>query len=134
MTLGWQVQPAFAVAQSASSRFVLDDLVDFFECGRVYLNRRRDSHKEDLLRYCVNKRADLVTKIIPFFQENELRTTKRENFSKFSRIIGMMEEGRHLTNEGLAEFASITETMNHRKPSNYLRILRDHTPATSHGD
>ena len=49
-------------------------------------------HKEDLLRSCVNKRADLVTKIVPFFQENQLRTTKRENFSKFSRIIRMMEE------------------------------------------
>jgi hypothetical protein len=50
MTLGWQVQPAFAVAQSASSRSVLDDLVTFFGCGNVYLNRRRDNHKEDLLR------------------------------------------------------------------------------------
>lgn len=131
MTLGWQCQPAFAVAQSASSRSVLDDLVAFFECGKVYLNRRRDNHKEDLLRYCVNKRADLVSKIIPFFQRNQLRTTKQHNFNKFVRIIEMMEEGRHLSAEGLAVIASISQTMNHRKPSEYLRILRDHTPATS---
>jgi hypothetical protein len=131
MTLGWQVQPAFAVAQSASSRSVLDDLVAFFGCGKVYLNRRRDNHKEDLLRYCVNRREDLITRIIPFFKENELRTTKRENFDKFARIIEMMEEGRHLSMEGLAEIAAISETMNHKKPSRFLRILRDHTPVIS---
>lgn len=109
MTLGWQVQPAFAVVQGASSRQVLDDLVDFFECGGVYLNRRRDNHKEDLLRYTVNRRDDLLERIIPFFREHQLRTTKRRNFEKFATIVEMMEEGRHLTLEGLVEIASISE-------------------------
>ena len=131
MTLGWQVQPAFAVVQGASSRQVLDDLVDFFECGGVYLNRRRDNHKEDLLRYTVNRRDDLLQRVIPFFREHELRTAKRRNFEKFATIVERMKEGRHLTLEGLAEIASISETMNHRKPSKFLRILRDHTPTIS---
>ena len=131
MTLGWQVQPAFAVVQGASSRQVLDDLVDFFECGGVYLNRRRDNHREDLLRYMVSARTDLVERIIPFFKEHQLRTAKRENFEKFATIIEQMEEGRHLTLDGLADIARIQETMNHRKPSTFLRILRDHTPTIS---
>jgi hypothetical protein len=131
MTLGWQVQPAFAVVQGASSRFVLDDLVDFFKCGGVYLNRRRDNHKEDLLRYTVNARTDLLERIIPFFREHPLRTAKQENFEKFATIIDLMEQGRHLTLDGLADIASISQTMNHRKPSQFLRILRDHTPTVS---
>jgi len=131
MTLGWQVQPVFAVVQGASSRQVLDDLVDFFQCGGVYLNRRRDNHKEDLLRYTVNAREDLVERIIPFFRSHRLRTAKQENFEKFATIIELMEKGRHLTLEGLADIASISQTMNHRKPSQFLRILRDHTPAIS---
>jgi hypothetical protein len=131
MTLGWQVQPAFAVVQGASSRQVLDDLVDFFECGGVYLNRRHDNHKEDLLRYTVNARRDLLERIIPFFRQHQLRTTKRRNFEKFVTIIEMMEGDRHLTLDGLAEIASISQTMNHRKQSQFLRILRDHTPAIS---
>lgn len=131
MTLGWQVQPAFAVVQGASSRHVLDDLVDFFECGGVYVNRRRDNHKEDLLRFTVNRRSDLIERIIPFFREHPLRTSKRSNFEKFATIIELMEAGRHLTLEGLADIACIQETMNHRKPSKFLRILRDHTPAIS---
>jgi len=131
MTLGWQVQPAFAVVQGASSRQVLDDLVDFFQCGRVYLNRRRDNHKEDLLRYTVNARRDLSERIIPFLRQHPLRTAKAENFEKFATILEKMHEGAHLTLEGLAEIASISETMNHRKPSTFLRILRDHTPTIS---
>ena len=39
-----------------------------------------------------------------------------------------MGERKHLTVSGLIEIAEITETMNHRKPSEVLRILRDQTP------
>ena len=60
-----------------------------------------------------------------------LRTSKRENFEKFVRVIDLVDQGRHLTRHGLAEIAEIAETMNHRKPSEVLRILRDHTPTIS---
>src|SRR5690349_9036511 len=35
MRLGWQVQPALAVVQGASSKNVLDRMVPFFGCGKV---------------------------------------------------------------------------------------------------
>jgi hypothetical protein len=47
MTLGWQVQPSFTVVQGESSRNVLDAMVSYFGCGKVYVNRRRDNHRED---------------------------------------------------------------------------------------
>lgn len=131
MALGWQVRPEFAVVQGASSRHVLDEFVEFFGCGKVYLNRRKDNHREDLLRYCVQRHDDLRSIIVPFFRDNPLRTMKHENFVKFATVVEMMTEGVHLTSEGLKSIAEIVETMNHRKPSKYLRILRDHTPATS---
>lgn len=129
MTLKWQVRPEFAVVQGESSRDVLEELVRFFGCGRVYRNRRHDNHREDLFRYCVQRFDDLRTNIVPFFEENPLRTSKRENFEKFARIIELMEIRRHLTIPGIVEIAEIAQTMNHRKPSKVLRILRDHTPA-----
>jgi hypothetical protein len=131
MTMRWQVQPQFVVVQSASSRKVLEDLARFFGCGKVHVNRRHDNHREDLFRYCVSRFADLRDVIVPFFQHNPLRTSKRENFEKFAQVIGLMEQGRHLTLSGLLEIAEIAETMNHRKPSKVLRILRDHTPTNS---
>jgi hypothetical protein len=66
--------------------------------------------------------------IIPFFQTNALRTAKRENFAKFVEVVELMELRRHLTVPGLVEIAEITQTMNFRKSSEVLRILRDHTP------
>ncbi len=128
MTLGWQVQPKFLVVQGASSAHVLEDLAQRFGCGRVYRNRRRDNHREDLFVYSVHRLEDLRCTIVPFFEANPLRTAKRENFEKFARIIELMRLRRHLSFEGLAEIAEITETMNFRKPSAALRILRGHTP------
>jgi hypothetical protein len=128
MTLGWQVQPAFAVVQGESSRDVLEEMVKFFGCGKVYVNRRHDNHREDLYRYYVSRFGDLRDVIVPFFQENPLRTAKRDNFAKFADIIDLMRLRRHLTVPGLIEIAEIVETMNFRKPSEALRILRGHTP------
>ena len=128
MTLGWQVRPEFAVVQGASSRSVLEELVRYFGCGKVFRNRRHDNHREDLFRYCVQRIGDLRGTIVPFFEQNPLRTVKRFNFTKFAEVIRLMEQGRHLSPSGLMEIAAITETMNHRKPSEVLRILRDHTP------
>ncbi len=129
MTLGWQVRPEFAVAQGASSRDVLEELTRFFGCGKVYRNSRHDNHREDMFRYCVQRFGDLRDIIVPFFQENPLRTSKRENFEKFARIIELMDLRRHLRVPGIIQIAEIAQTMNHRKPSEVLRILRDHTPA-----
>jgi hypothetical protein len=128
MTLGWQVRPEFAVAQGASSRDVLEAMVAFFGCGRVYRNSRRDDHREDMFRYCVYRFADLRDVIVPFFSRNPLRTSKRDNFEKFAQVIDLMTLRRHLTVPGLIEIAGIAQTMNFRKPSEVLRILRDHTP------
>jgi LAGLIDADG endonuclease len=127
----WQVQPTFVVAQSASSRDVLEELVSVFGCGKVYVNQRHDNHREPLARYCVGRFADLRDVIVPFFEEHQLRTAKRENFDKFVTVLRLMEERKHLTVSGLIEIAEIAETMNHRKPSEFLRILRDHTPTIS---
>ena len=129
MTLRWQVRPAFDVVQGESSRRVLEELQTFFGCGKIYLNRRRDNHREDLLRYNVYRLGDLRTRIVPFFEANPLRTSKQDNFEKFVRILKLMEQGKHLTIPGVREIAEITQTMNHRKPSRVLSILRDHTPA-----
>ena len=129
--LHWQVQPQFVVAQSVSSCDALEELVSIFGCGKVYVNQRHDDHREQVALYSVKKFTDLRDTIVPFFQEHQLRTSKRENFDKFVRVLRLMEERKHLTISGLIEIAEIVETMNRRKPSQVLRILRDHTPTNS---
>lgn len=118
--LGWQVQPEFAVVQSAPSGHVLDELQQFFGCGRVGVNRRRDNHRHDMWRWSVRSLPDLTQRIIPFFERNPLRTAKALEFEKFSTVVRMMRERQHLAVTGLTEIAAIAETMNFRKPSRFL--------------
>ena len=83
----------------------------------MYVNQRHDNHREPLARYYVGRFTDLRDVIVPFFQEHQLRTSKRENFDKFVTVLRLMEERKHLTVSGLIEIAETAETMNLRKPS-----------------
>jgi hypothetical protein len=126
---GWQVAHEFAVTQGASSIGCLNELREFFGVGAVIANRRYDNHREDLRRYVVRRRLDLVERIIPFFERYPLRSAKRANFEKFAQVVWMVDNGCHLTRDGLVEIAEIAQTMNRQKPRHELiRILRDHTP------
>ena len=118
--LGWQVQHEFSVTQSASSLEALELIREFFGCGTIIPNRRRDNHNDLMLRFSVKRRTDLVQVVVPFFTDHPLRTAKRVDFSRFKLILDLMEEGRHLESDGLAEIATITETMNRRRRSRYL--------------
>src|SRR3989344_573373 len=83
--IGWQVVPEFVVTQGKKSLNALKELEKFFSCGRIFVNKRYDNHKEHLYRYCVRSLEDLREKVIPFFEDNSLRTAKKEDFTKFSK-------------------------------------------------
>jgi len=128
--LGYQVAHEFAVAQGESSLACLEQMQQYFGVGGIYINKRYDNHKEHLYRYCVRKREDLTRVIIPFFEQHVLRTAKRGDFKQFAECVRLVEEGTHLTANGLIKIARITETMNHKKKkTEMIRILRNQTSA-----
>ena len=118
--LGWQVQHEFSVTQAASSRPALDLLLEEFGCGYVIESTRHDNHREPLLRFSVKRRMDLTAIVVPFFEERPLRTAKRLDFERFASILRTIEDGRHLTEDGLRWIARETEHMNRRQRSRYL--------------
>ena len=120
MSLGWQVFPEFVVTQGEKNLIALEEIQSFFGCGRIYRNRRYDNHKEDLFRYCVRKISDIKGKIIPFFIQNPLKTSKVDDFKKFVQVIELMDARKHLTGDGLVEVAKIAQTMNTKRPSQFL--------------
>ena len=130
---GWQVFPEFVVTQGEKSRSALEDIKNFFGCGRIYLNRRHDNHREALLRYCVRSQKDLCEKIIPFFQQHPLRTAKKEDFKKFVSILSSMRTGKHKKFLGLQRIAIIIQSMNRKVPSRFLKSSETtrHNPNTS---
>ena len=113
MQLGWQVLPEFRVVQHERDLDILHKIQKTLGVGKVTQN-----HGD---RFEVRVRGlENLKKLITFFKKNELQTSKKENFEKFSQIIEMMESGNHLTKKGLDEIAAIAATMNQKVKSAYL--------------
>jgi len=127
--LGVQVWCEFAVTQGASSLHSLRLIEHYFQVGAIYCNKRYDNHREHLYNYSVRKREDLKKVIIPFFQNNQLRTSKKRDFELFTQCFKMIENKDHRRKNGLLELARIASKMNRRKDrvSIVKRILNDHT-------
>ena len=103
--IGFQVIPEFRVVQHKRDLDVLHALKSFFGFGRVCQNH------DDRWEYRV-RRLDHLKEVVAFFTSHKLKTKKRVDFQKFSDVMRLMEEGRHLTNEGLRDIASIATLMN----------------------
>ena len=117
---GWQVVPEFVVTQGQKSIDVLKALQNFFGCGNIFVNRRYDNHREHLYRFCIRSLKDLKEKVMPFFQENRLRTAKNEDFKYFCKAMKLIDHNEHLTLKGIAKIARIASSMNRRRPSRFL--------------
>ena len=68
----------------------------------------------------VRRLSDLVSRIVPFFEEHPLITAKANDFIKFATIVRLVCQGHHRKMESLAEIAQVAETMNRRQPSRFL--------------
>jgi hypothetical protein len=112
---GKQIFPEFVITQGAKSKKALEEIKDFFQCGNIFVNRRYDNHHEFLYRYCVRSITDLQTKIIPFFEQFPLRTSKRNDFIVFCKVISMMARKEHLTERGWEKVLKLSGTMNRKK-------------------
>ena len=69
----------------------MEAIKSYFGCGGIYINRRYDNHKYNLLRYCVRRRDDLVYKIVPFFKQYKLQSAKRDQFELFCKRLEDLE-------------------------------------------
>ena len=103
--IGFQVIPEFRVVQHKRDLDVLYGLKTFFGFGRVCQNH--DNRWEYRVR-----RLDHLREVSAFFVSHKLKTKKRVDFQRFREVLTMMDEGRHLTNEGLREIARIANLMN----------------------
>lgn len=105
--IGWQVMPEFVLTQGKSSLNALEETQSFFGCGKIFINKRYDNHHKHLYRFCVRNRHDLNQIIVPFFQQHQLRTRKRQNFERFCQVLSLMDQKEHLNRTGLYKIAKL---------------------------
>ena len=118
MTTGYQVLPEFRVVQHERDIQVLYALKRFFRCGVV----RRNHGDRYELRI---RKFSCLQKVVAFFEKHPLKTKKQVDFRKFAKVVRRMNEGRHLTRDGLVEILEIAVTMNRADKPKAQQILQD---------
>lgn len=108
MTAGFQVLPEFTVVQHERDVQVLHALKSHFGCGVVRKNNG------DRMAYRVRGHEHLSKNIVPFFEKHPLKSRKRVDFIKFREIVNLMNDGVHLTIEGVEKIRAIAGGMNRK--------------------
>jgi hypothetical protein len=117
MSLGWQVLPEFRIVQHEKDEQVLERIKSYFGFGNVVINRTdyHGTRKEFRVRG-----MDNLKKIVGFFNEHNLNTSKQKDFEIFAKVIEMMEDKKHLSKEGIDEIAKMISLMNRKPKIKYL--------------
>lgn len=129
----WKISLCFNISQR--ERVILALFKRYFRCGTL---RRRD---DGVWTYEVNNFNAIVENVIPFFEQFPfLSAKKKRDFAKFKKIARIIEEGRHMTVEGVREILRIRQDMNDGGQRRYTEeeilarfreIPRDHTPGAA---
>ena len=112
LVLGISVIPEFHVSQNYRSIKVLELLKSILGCG--YLKANHPGSKDNTYVFVVRDRNDLLTKIIPYFEVNNLLTTKINDFKIFATIVRMMDRGLHLNQKGIIKIIKLAYQMNEK--------------------
>lgn len=91
---------------------VLEELQNFFQCGKIYRQKDFRPNHQHCNRFEVFNRTELAEKIVPFFEAHPLRSvSKQHDFSLFKQILGLVQAKEHLTEPGLQTIRSLKEQM-----------------------
>lgn len=126
---GWQLTPVFQVYQHEAHRVVLEGLRVFFGCGSV----RPKGGASPVLTYGVQARHDLLTSVIPFFEQHRL-IVKANAFDAFATIVRSQAAKAHLRRDGFESMVRLAYGMNAQGKQRarpielVLGTLRDCTP------
>jgi hypothetical protein len=106
-TRGWQVNPVFHVYQHEEYRAVLEELVVFFGCGRI----RSKGPKSSVLTFAVDRLADQVAHIVPFFERYPL-VIKAKDFALYASVVRSVRAKEHLAPLGFERVVRLAYAMN----------------------
>ena len=111
--IGYAVRLTFQLTQHTRDEQLLLSIVPYLDCGKVYRDKEAYIFK-------VTKLSDIHGTIIPFFQKYPVLGVKSKDFADWCLIANMMEQGKHLTEEGLKQIRSIKIGMNKGRDSKSL--------------
>ena len=105
--IGWETKPSFCISQNEDRAQPLYQMKIIFDCGFM----RRD-YSDKTLKYEVRSLNDLLRKVIPFFDQYPLLSSKRKDFGLFKKVCLLMQKNRHRNPKGFKKVVSIAFKMN----------------------
>src|SRR5918999_3993842 len=105
--VGWEIRPSFSVSQNDDRAELIRLLPHLFECGTV-----RPDRSDKTVKYEVRSLRHLLERVIPFFEEFPLLSSKRRDFEIFASVCQMMQSREHLTRDGVVTIAELVSEMN----------------------
>lgn len=107
-----RMEPRFYIKLQDRDKSLLDELRQFFGCGKVYFQRDVRPNHRNCYRFEVGNRYDLLNRIVPFFKENFLKApTKHSDFERFCEAMELYARGDHLTKDGMIRLQEIKSKM-----------------------
>ena len=113
---GWEIRPSFSVSQNTDRAEVLDMFLQTFGDGAI-----RPDRSDRTLKYETRSVSVLATKVVPFFRQHPLLSSKKDEFERFAEIVLLMHGGGHLTHDGFAKIAELACSLNASGAKRYGR-------------
>lgn len=106
-----EIRALFEIELRADDREILERLQYTLGCGRIYdLSYERYGWTPHV-KYKVSSVKEIAEKIIPFFDRNPLQAKKSFSYERFRTIVLMVQEKRHLTDQGFREIFRLRDQM-----------------------
>ena len=88
-----KVELKFSVKLRHQDKEILEQLQQFFGCGKIYFQKDNRPNHADCYRFEVNNRKEIIEKIIPFFNKNypKIQSRKRD-FELFKQITELSQK------------------------------------------
>lgn len=107
--IGYAIQLMFKLTQNKRDKELLELVAKFMNCGAVY------SHGENAFDFTVSNFADNQNIIIPMFKTYPIQGIKQLEYQDLCKVAALIDKGKHLTDEGLAEILLIKDRMNTKR-------------------
>lgn len=105
--LGKSVVLKFQIVQHSKDIELIEMLISTFGCGRIELML-----KQSAVYFIVVNFKDIFEKIVPLFTKYPVKGIKSLDFADFKKVVDLMHNKEHLTEEGLYKIQSIKLNMN----------------------
>ena len=85
-----KVELKFSLKLRHQDKQVLDELQNFFGCGKVYIQRDKRENHSLCYRFEVQNKKEIFEKIIPFFEKNTPKLPSRKKDFELFKEIAML--------------------------------------------